>query len=226
MENMLCDEITSQDIEILANENKILRKVLDDSFYSIYIVDGTGKTIYVNRVAERFLETDKSKLIGRNVVDLEAEGVFHPSVLRLVMKEKKQVTILQRTKAGLCLATGVPVYDEDGEIEFIFTNGRYLSGGKEKLDTEIISFIHKNDGEESNETPLVYGSRETAELLEVLKRLAPLDTTVLLLGESGVGKSAYAKYIHKNSNRAYKKNDRDLLRCHSGNIAGVRAVRI
>jgi DNA-binding NtrC family response regulator len=47
-----------------------------------------------------------------------------------------------------------------------------------------------------------YGtSPELEKILNVLKKASVSDASVMLLGESGVGKELFAKYIHENSNR-------------------------
>jgi len=45
---------------------------------------------------------------------------------------------------------------------------------------------------------------KTKEVLEIAKKVAPTMANVLLLGESGVGKEEFAKFIHQNSNRKGK----------------------
>ena len=43
--------------------------------------------------------------------------------------------------------------------------------------------------------------KNTLKVLEIAKKVAPTDVNVMLLGESGVGKEEFAKFIHENSNR-------------------------
>ncbi len=51
---------------------------------------------------------------------------------------------------------------------------------------------------------IVAESPQMKRVLEIAKRVAPFDTTVLITGDSGVGKEVVAKFIHKNSPRAEK----------------------
>jgi transcriptional regulator with GAF, ATPase, and Fis domain len=53
-----------------------------------------------------------------------------------------------------------------------------------------------------NETLLVGRSRALLRMTHLLQRVAPTQTTVLLLGESGVGKEQVAKYLHQYSDHA------------------------
>lgn len=56
-------------------------------------------------------------------------------------------------------------------------------------------------------TPLDFTSGEPAmrEVFDIASRVAPTDATVLMLGESGTGKTVLARGIHDNSNRAGQK---------------------
>lgn len=48
---------------------------------------------------------------------------------------------------------------------------------------------------------LIWASRTMGEQLDLVERIAPTDSTVLILGESGVGKELIAEQIHLKSNR-------------------------
>ena len=56
------------------------------------------------------------------------------------------------------------------------------------------------------ETDLIIGnSISIQQLLQKVKKIAKLDTLVLITGETGVGKSVFADLIHRNSHRKHKK---------------------
>lgn len=78
-----------------------------------------------------------------------------------------------------------PLMDEQGEVLFM---GEYL---------DPIPVVQE-DG-----TKLLIGrSRALLRLTSLMQRVAPTQTTVLLLGESGVGKECAAEYLHQFSNRS------------------------
>ncbi len=68
---------------------------------------------------------------------------------------------------------------------------------KQKTKNKKITSTEKNDDFYAT-SPALQRS------LKIAKKAAATDASVLLLGESGVGKEVFAKYIHKNSSRAKK----------------------
>lgn len=67
--------------------------------------------------------------------------------------------------------------------------------------------------------PIVAESPVTRRVLELIARVAPKDVTVLLTGESGVGKDVLAAALHAHSRRA----DRPLVRFNAAAIPGELA---
>ncbi|MFH1277127.1 MAG: sigma-54 dependent transcriptional regulator [Candidatus Eisenbacteria bacterium] len=55
---------------------------------------------------------------------------------------------------------------------------------------------------EGEQPRIIYASEEMAALLEMIRRVAPSDATVLVTGESGTGKELVANYLHRLSDRA------------------------
>lgn len=72
---------------------------------------------------------------------------------------------------------------------------------KEKLRQE-----NENLKRELREGPIdaIFVSDSMKKLYEQIKQVAQFDATILIQGESGVGKELVARAIHKNSNRAFK----------------------
>lgn len=52
--------------------------------------------------------------------------------------------------------------------------------------------------------PIVYKSKEFEKIIELVEKVAPYKSTVLITGESGTGKEVFARAIHKNSDRKDK----------------------
>lgn len=207
--------------ENLCKESEL---ILNNCYDSILVTDGQGKVLWFNDPPEK---KDKlpTKLLGKNVSDIENQGLFFPSVARLVLEDMKTHTIMQNSsKDKMTLVTGTPVFDEGGNIIRIVTISRDL----DKLFTDMQSFDYtKNLCELQNRIKEINQKSERAAselrqlrkgtyfnkklvgcvgrkmkaVMEQVENISTVDTTVLLLGESGVGKDVLATTIHQQSQR-------------------------
>jgi PAS domain S-box-containing protein len=185
---------------------KELEATIESSYDGIWITDGEGNVLRVNSAYERITGIKSSEVIGKNMRQLVDAGFFDQSVSLLVMKEKKRVTVNQVARGNRILVTGNPIFDEKGTITRILTNVRdvtdlvklqsQLAKTQEqtlKYRTELSHLralqIKAND--------IVYRSPSMARALELAIKIADVESTVLITGETGTGKDVIAKFIHK-----------------------------
>ncbi|MEW6661101.1 MAG: sigma-54 interaction domain-containing protein [Bacillota bacterium] len=203
---------TAKELNQLKNLNREIEAIFEAAYDELYVVDAEGNTLRVNNAAcERLYNLKANQLIGKNVKDLEREGVFYPSIASIVIEKKRRLTTIQRTNTGKTLAiTANPVFDENGKVIKVVTNSRditemnYLRQQLEQTEelnrrytSELIALrnrLTEFDG-------MVAYSQEMRYVLEMAEKVANVDSTVLLLGESGVGKDMVAKLIHRLSPR-------------------------
>ncbi|MFZ2636438.1 MAG: sigma 54-interacting transcriptional regulator [Rectinemataceae bacterium] len=76
-------------------------------------------------------------------------------------------------------------------------NARYFEKARDE-----ISFLRTQVTEGKGWHELVSVSRAIGEKLDLVDRIAPTDASVLILGESGVGKELFAERLHRKSRRA------------------------
>jgi len=93
-------------------------------------------------------------------------------------------------------------YDKEGGEEFVQlqANPIYNANGEIMFMGET---IHRVNSVDVDDQLLVGRSRPLLRLTSLLQRVAPTQTTVLLLGESGAGKEKVAEYIHHYSERIH-----------------------
>ena len=193
-----------KEIEEKLEEAKAVRDELDatiqNSYDAIYIVDANGITRKTNDAIERLTGIPKEYYIGKDMRYLEKRGIVKKSVSFEVMKKKQPVTMIQETSMGkVLLMTGSPVFNDEGEVIRVVTNLRDISELNQlKEELSRLRKFHARD------EPAIVVSPEMKQVMELAGRVAETDTTVLLLGESGVGKEVIARMIHKNSNRYEK----------------------
>ena len=193
--------------ELLATKKKLeendklleqLQLIINFSYDGLYVTDKNGVTLCVNKSYERITGINVEELIGKNIVELESQGMFYPIITPWVLKNKKPVTAHQTIKTGKqVIITGNPVFDEQGEIVYVVTNVRDLTEIKQLRDEinklKMEKKIYDND--------IIACSAVMQALMNIALRVGEVDVTVLLLGESGVGKEVIAKYIHEISSR-------------------------
>ena len=198
------------------------RKMFDCVDDGIVIVNGKGKlelaNIAVFKSYERpdFFESyHVDDDIGRDLQSvLNDIGLDYEALTPDVLKFKKIMSKNMKYKSSIAkdvvlTVTGVPLLDEEGEIELVIFTTRDISGLVEmeiKL-SEIEKFRKEyfNQIEELNkyrsQNKLIYSSSAIEKLLGVAYKVAGTDSSVFITGESGVGKEELAKYIHSNSKR-------------------------
>lgn len=191
-----------------------LSAVINFSSDEILVADGKGKILRANPVFEEHFGVKLNKVLGKTVDELEKKKIFFPSVTRLVLDHKSSQTVIQSRRDGRkLLATGTPVFNPDGSIFRVVVNTRditRLNRLKQQLeDAELLKnryqqeLVELRQGYLSSST-IVSASRVMQELIKVSARIAAVDSTVLLTGESGSGKGMIARYIHQSSPRSDK----------------------
>lgn len=205
-------EQLNQELEEL---NKELESIFESSYDEIFVVDAKGIALKVNSACERNYGLKADEIIGKSVFELERIGIFTPSVTREVFKKKERVNKIQETKAGRhLLVTANPVFNNKGEVIRIVCNSRELTevlklkkqlDEKEKLINEYNEQLNEMKEKQETYTEVIYESIQMQKIVELIEKLALVDSNVLLLGESGVGKTLLAKKIHDRSSRKEEK---------------------
>lgn len=175
-----------------------LQAIIDFSYDGIYVTNHDGTTLCVNKSYERITGVKPEEVIGKNIEDLEFQGMFSPIITPSVIKSKEPITVEQTIKTGKkVIITGNPVIDEQGEILYVITNVRDMTE-IEQLRDEIDKL--KKD-KKINHGSIVDRSAAMKQVLNTAAIVSEIDVIVLILGESGVGKEVIAKHIHKQGSR-------------------------
>ena len=194
--------------------------VLENSYDGIYITDKNSITIYVNKAYENLTGHKRSEYVGKHMDDLIKAGIMKVHITRDVIASKKSVTTKEELISGKnVLITGNPIFNNNNEIIAVVTNVRDISKiisleKKERLAKEVISRYKKQFFDTSTMRNIVCESANTISVFNFAAKVAPKDSTVLLTGETGVGKEVVAKYIHYNSLR----KDNNYIKINCGAI--------
>jgi len=196
----------------LRQDERELRQITDAIAQLISVLGPDGNLLYVNR-----LVLDYS---GLSVDDIMADDfrvrLFHPDDLERVRTERQrglehrapfELEVRIRRKDGQYrwfLIRYNPLCDEEGRIIRWYGTGTDIDERKRAEER-----THKENlalREEINSTSMfeeiVGSSKAIRNVLTQVAKVAPSDSTVLVLGETGTGKELIARAIHRRSNRS------------------------
>ena len=177
----------------------IYRTIVENLGVEIFVTDGKGNVLFVNPASIAINELDVDNIVGRNVRELMADGYFGESSTLKVLEEKTTVSLLQHLKHDKkVVATGVPILDDDGEVEMVITTSQ---------DIDVVNELLETLDEQEKEIDLLKRQLQKSSDIDVddpasikvkaaMEMVASLDMPILISGESGTGKHEAARYIH------------------------------
>nr|WP_312579130.1 sigma 54-interacting transcriptional regulator [Sedimentibacter sp.] len=186
---------------------KILENIYDD--FTIISKDGIVEKVLPNFTAVYGIPIEEA--VGVSIYDLEEKKIFNPCVSARVMKSKKTETMMQITKNNKYLmCTSIPIFDEAGEFEKIISYTRdaekyeVLKEEYHNLENTVTSYkvqLEQLKKEMSKNSRIIGVSKKIKQITEMALKVSKFDATVLITGESGVGKNLFADLIHTGSKR-------------------------
>ncbi len=186
-----------------------LKMIIDNSSDGIFVTDGQGKVLILNQACKKFLGIeDENYILGKNVDLLEKENIISSSAIMDSLRKKEKVTLFQSTRTGQkIIVTANPVFDAAGNISKVISNSRdvteFLALQEQFVkEKELTEFYKRQLEQRKRLNDLIYQSPAMRKIVTMAAKVAEYDTTLLLTGESGVGKNEIAKLIHQLSSRA------------------------
>ena len=193
-------------------DNQFYKIMVEYLGEEIFVADGKGKVLFVNPASAATIGLPVDQIIGRNAGDLEREGYFTNSCTMEVIRQRKLVNAIQKLRDGRSvLATGLPIFDDDQkEIIMVVTTSKDVDAVNNLLATveEQTRTLEEKDEEILRlqeelfvAEGFISANPKMRELKNAVMKLASLDVTVLIEGETGVGKEVMVRALHRFSDR-------------------------
>jgi len=179
----------------------------------IWVCDGTGTILSINKASERLNGIKAKDFIGNTMSGVVAGGFVDQSVTLMVLETKSRASIIQNviSTGKQLLVTGTPAFDERGEVALVVVNERDLTElnalrrdleQAQREQTKVKEELAGLTMLELNSQGLAMESPGMRRVVAKAMKLAHFNASkILILGESGTGKSMMAKFIHQNSER-------------------------
>lgn len=178
----------------------------------IYITDEDGSTQYVNDAFVNLSGLTREQIIGKTVYELRKFNILPNSCCAKVIETKGPIsTINNYYKGQRCLVSGSPIFDEKGKLSKTIAVIRDVSEldilmkSIAKEDNLFIKSKNKSEynigtSDQKKEHVLVINNENMKDIYSKARKIASVDSTVLILGETGVGKDFIASFIYNTCN--------------------------
>lgn len=197
------------------NMNLNLQEFIDNSYDGIVLVDGSGILFTANNSFFNLSGLTREDIIGQKSTELVKKSLLSSSVAMQAIKERRIASAIVRYPSGKeAMVTSTPMFNKNGDIFLVVSNAR---------DITELNALHD---ELKNTKQLVQQFKEELKAVqaarkinicatcspimehvyELAEKVAKTDLQLLITGETGVGKTALANYIHLLSDRDNKGN--------------------
>lgn len=204
------------------NEIEIQEKMIQNA--SILIVDDEKETleIFSRQLSENYdidtvesaylaLEMMKKKAYHIALTDLVMPGEDGLELLEIIKKKWPDTAVVVISgKASIDMAVKAMKLGAEDFIEKPVDDLQLLEYKiknilRTRWQSEEIKRLKSILAKEFDRSFIVGNSYEIQNIMEKVKKIAPLDATVFISGETGVGKELFADLVYRNSNRKNKK---------------------
>lgn len=208
------------------------KEVVENLEETVFITDGKGNVLYVNSSYEKNTEIKPVEVLNRNVADILKEGtIFNGGVTFDVIEKGVKVSKLSTTfktiPPRVGYVTGIPVFDNEGKIKLVVTSSRPITSFSSLQDdferfvqevkkTRVSSDIRilSNSKENIPSNSMIGSSSQMEHIWFIINKVADTDATVLITGESGVGKELVVNELHRLS----KRHDKPFVKVNCASI--------
>ncbi|MCM3118615.1 sigma 54-interacting transcriptional regulator [Neobacillus sp. MER 74] len=188
-----------------------LRTLLSSLEEAISVINTDGEMVFWNEAAEKTYHIKKEEIIGRNIRDFfEQEDIMNLKVLETQQSIRDMYHIPRPDKHVLISAS--PIYNQNKELIGSMSVEKDISATI-KLNEQLTSTskelqqLKQQITQNHLDDPFNKIKGKNASIQQIIhdtKKVAKTGATILISGESGVGKELFAQAIHEESSRSEK----------------------
>ncbi|MCP4172873.1 MAG: PAS domain S-box protein, partial [Fuerstiella sp.] len=200
-----------------------LDTIIDSSSDGLFVCDAAANVIRMNPASERIHKMSASEIVGHNMRELIASGFIDRSAALEASLKKKRVSLLQNKDGRKLVSIATPVFDDQGELIRVVVSERDITEidnlqseleNQEAMQHSLRDQMLAMQQAELESRQIIARSPAMVRALQQAIKVAKAESSVLILGESGVGKGLIADLIHQNSART----EQPLIKINCGAI--------
>jgi len=203
-------EALSAQLDSAWQVNRELDALIESVAEGIVVTDGNGYITRVNDAYRRLAGITDKEYIGKHFKTLLEEGYTHRTTTDVAMDRKAPFTAIDIRNNRELLITSTPVLNSNGDITAVVGVLRDLESLNCLRDQLVQNdYFRQQFYEELNQLrshesyrAIITRNPRMRERVETALRVARVNSTVLILGETGVGKELLAQMIHRASRRS------------------------
>ncbi|HLB05655.1 MAG TPA: sigma-54 dependent transcriptional regulator [Thermodesulfobacteriota bacterium] len=189
--------------------------VVDDEEYTCTVMkrllSKKGYDVLIARNGYEAVSVCKREDVDLALLDQRMPGISGIETLKEIKRINPAISVVMMTgyatveEAVKAMKLGAYTYltkpfDNIEEVEVIIDNAL-----REKSLKDENRYLKSQLHDSFSFKGIIGKSKGVSKVIELVKKVAPLDSTILLYGETGTGKELIARTIHQNSSRAGKK---------------------
>lgn len=205
-------EALSLELDNVKEINNDLDAIIESVADGIVVGSADGMILRANSAYLQITGIQEKEFVGKNVRERINQGYMNKSVTEMVFRTKSRVNVVDIRSGKELLMTGAPVFNEEKEVTRVVTIVRDISeltelkGKLEQAENAKNRYLKELEHFRSQNAfkKIITKNNDMQKKLDTAYHVARVDSTVLILGESGVGKELIAQLIHRASHRSEK----------------------
>jgi PAS domain S-box-containing protein len=214
----VCVLVDSSQLDIMTRRHpsfntlsRELDTIIDSSSDGLFVCDAQANVIRMNPASEKIHKISANAVVGRNMRALLDEGFIDRSAALEASISRKRVSLLQKKDGHKLISIATPVFDERSELIRVVVSERDVTEidalqreleKQEAIKNSLRDQMLAMQQAELESQQIIARSPQMIRAVQQAMRVAKADSSVFILGESGVGKGLIAQLIHTHSVRA------------------------
>jgi TyrR family helix-turn-helix protein len=188
---------------------KFKLSALENAHDGFMISDSKGRLLYFNKAYATISRLYDNCVVGAFIQQFIEDGLIKSASCLDAVKQRRTATILHYGNKGgaAVISVSKPIMDARGDIECVVTNIRELTeffeihGRIDEIQRIMSRYADSVEKPPGYYDGIIVMADNMQKALSQAKKIASVDVTVLIQGESGSGKDVFAQYIHNHSQR-------------------------